>query len=770
MLWALLPTEAMHLLYEFSICSVYYLNTLQNYHQINIQHFVEEYNQRQYRKIQDDVDRVVNFLDYYASKHKGTLKEVKLGALDRVTYLDMSTVPYMFVLKLLNLEGGKDFAEIIFYNNKVKAVGKRISDDKVDLDDKLFLQEVLKDIRNQGFSYMIYKHAKPDEESINKKLTLFYLYKPFNWIITSSVFLDEVNATIEQKRLDLEKQIQKTIVISLLLTIAFALIITSIFYRISKQIYTKLEKNEQQLMNVNKSLEVRVRERTIDLQNKQEQLSVTLRSIADGVITTDAEGNVVLLNKVAEELTGWIQEEAKGQPSSKVFHIINEKTGQKCSSPIQRVLELGRIIGLANHTGLIAKDGTIRSIADSGAPIRDRNSTIVGVVLVFRDVTHERRTEEELLKVRKLESVGVLAGGIAHDFNNILSAVLGNIELASYRIAEEDVKTSKLLLDARKATKRATKLTNQLLTFSKGGEPVKEKIALNTTITESANFVLHGSKTNCTFNFFDDLWMVDADSGQIGQVIQNIVINAKHAMPEGGTIQIQCANVHDVTAEALLSVDKGDYIRIAIQDTGIGIPKEIHSKIFDPYFSTKQEGSGLGLAICHSIIHKHDGHITVQSIPGKGTTFIIFLPAVQSTDTAITKALKTRPVVKAARIMVMDDDEMIRNVAQAQLTILGHGAVLVVDGEQAINKYQELQDGGMPVDLVIMDLTIPGGMGGQEASRKLLQIAPEAKIIVASGYSNDPVIANYREHGFCAAIAKPFDLNELRKAIESVLS
>ena len=518
-----------------------------------------------------------------------------------------------------------------------------------------------------------------------------------------------------------------------------------------------------------KGLERKVAEQVRQIEKEKELLTVTLRSIGDGVITTDTKGNVVLLNRVAEELTGWTQEEAKGQPSTKIFHIINEKTAQKCSSPIKRVLELGRIVGLANHTGLIAKNGTIRSIVDSSAPIRDGNSNIVGVVLVFRDVTHERKTEEELLKVRKLESVGVLAGGIAHDFNNILSAILGNIELAKYRIAAEDIETGQLLSDAKKATKRATTLTNQLLTFSKGGDPVKETISLTSTITESANFVLRGSKIKCTFNFPDDLWTVEADNGQISQVIQNIVINAKHAMPEGGTIQVHCANVHDVAAEAFLSVHKGDFIRIVIQDSGIGIPKEALSKIFDPYFSTKQEGNGLGLAICHSIINKHDGHITVQSIPGKGTTFTVFLPAMHSTDTVIPKTLQTRPAVKAARIMVMDDDEMIRDLVRAQLTTLGHEAVLVVDGEQAINKYQELQNSGMSVDLVIMDLTIPGGMGGREASRKLLQIAPETKIIVASGYSTDPIMARYREHGFCGAVAKPFDLDGLRKVIESVL-
>jgi len=509
------------------------------------------------------------------------------------------------------------------------------------------------------------------------------------------------------------------------------------------------------------------KEAEVKLASEQERLAVTLRSIGDGVITTDIEGKIVFLNKVAEELSGWTNEAAQGRPSIEVFNIINEKSGQKCASPVQRVIELGRIIGLANHTALIAKDGTIRSIADSGAPIRDWDSRVIGVVLVFRDITHEKKMEEELLKIRKLESVGVLAGGIAHDFNNILSAILGNIELVGYRLDKGDEKAYSLLSDARKATKRATKLTKQLLIFSKGGDPAKEAITLPELIKESANFVLHGSQVACEYNFPDDLWMVDVDSGQIGQVVQNIILNAKHAMPEGGTILIHCVNVRDATAEALLSVDKGDYVRITIQDTGVGIPREIIDKIFDPYFTTKQEGSGLGLAICHSIINKHDGYLTVHSVPGKGSIFTLYLPAVHSSEFKLEARAAATSLVKSARIMVMDDEEMLRDVAQSLLAVLGHEAVLVNDGEQAINKYQELQDNGMPVDLVIMDLTIPGGMGGQEAARKLLKIDPHAKIIVASGYSNDSVMANYKEYGFCAAVAKPFDLAGLGKVIDS---
>ncbi len=501
------------------------------------------------------------------------------------------------------------------------------------------------------------------------------------------------------------------------------------------------------------------------LQAEKELLSVTLRSIGDAVITTDTKGKITSINQVAETLTGWTEQDARGEDSKKVFHIINEKTGEQCASPVQRVLELGRIIGLANHTALIAKDGSQKSIADSGAPIRDASSKIIGVVIVFRDITKEQMMEEEILKGRKLEAVGVLAGGIAHDFNNILAAILGNIELANRRLAGTDAKVEALLAGAFKATRRATKLTQQLLTFAKGGDPVRESTSLPDLIRDSADFILPGSKISCEYRFAEDLWPVEVDSGQISQVIQNIILNADQAMPEGGRVEIHCSNVDDPAKETLLSVHQGRYVRIAIRDTGIGIPAELTDKIFDPYFTTKQAGSGLGLAICHSIVSKHDGFLTVDSMPGKGTTFFIFLPA--ALQPVSEESTKPQPAlaIKAATILVMDDEEMLRNLAKSQLETLGHKPILVTDGEQALNKYQQLQDDGSPVDLVIMDLTVSGGMGGQLASQKLLQIDPEAKIIVASGYSNDPILANFKEFGFRAAIAKPYDLHELSGAI-----
>lgn len=356
---------------------------------------------------------------------------------------------------------------------------------------------------------------------------------------------------------------------------------------------------------------------------EKERLAVTLRSIGDGIITTDMGGKIVLINKIAEKLTGWIQEEAIGRPLREVFHIINEKTRLPCENPVEKVLETGGIVGLANHTALIARDGTERMLADSGAPIRDKEGKIIGVVLVFRDITEQKKMEEELLKASKLDSVGLLAGGIAHDFNNILTAILGNISLAKMDKNLDEI--FERITQAEKACLRVRDLTQQLLTFSKGGAPVKRVASIAELIRDSAIFALRGSNVRCDFSMPADLWPVEVDEGQISQVINNLVINAQQAMPAGGGIQVRCENIR-VERGLALPLEKGEYVKISIEDHGVGIPKEYLQKIFDPYFTTKQKGSGLGLTTSYSIIKNHDGIITVESEVGVGTTFGVYLP------------------------------------------------------------------------------------------------------------------------------------------------
>ena len=501
------------------------------------------------------------------------------------------------------------------------------------------------------------------------------------------------------------------------------------------------------------------------LAEETERLAVTLRSIGDGVITTDTHGRVVLTNKVAETLTGWGNQEAAGRPLAEVFNIINGETRQPCESPVGNILRAGQITSLMKHTVLISRTGQERQVADSGAPIRGKDGRIIGVVLVFRDITEQLRTEQELIKIKKLESIGLLAGGIAHDFNNLLAAILGNIDL-SRRDPHLTDKTQRFLDEASKASFRARDLTRQLLTFAKGGEPIKEAASLAGVVKDSADFILRGEQIACRYAFPDDLWTVDIDKGQISQVVQNIILNARHAMPNGGVIEVSCENVQSAGSLNVVLPKDRKYVKMAITDSGIGMPANVLDRIFDPYFSTKQHGSGLGLAITHSIVSKHGGHISVRSTAGVGTTFTVYLPAsVQQGAVQVRTEETTGPFGRKSRIMVVDDEEQVRNVTQAMLHEMGHEVVLAKDGEEALRLYGEARDGGDPVDLVLMDLTMPGGMGGKEAVRRILAMHPEAKVIVSSGYSNDPVMANFREHGFCGAIVKPFQVAELSRIL-----
>ncbi len=533
-----------------------------------------------------------------------------------------------------------------------------------------------------------------------------------------------------------------------------------------------IESRTLDLTNTNKALLNEIDERLKAQEAvaaEKEQLAVTLRSIGDGVITTDTASNIVLLNTIAEDLTGWTNEEAIGKSVSDIFLIFNGKTGEACHNPVEEVLKTGSIVGHEKHTVLRARDGSEKFIADSGAPIRDKDGEIVGVVLVFRDVTEKNRMEEELFKARKLESVGVLAGGIAHDFNNILVAILGNISLTRLAMLKEGM-DDHLLEEAEKASLRARDLTQQLLTFSKGGGPVRRLASIKEIITDNADFVLRGSNVRCEYSFAEDLWPLEIDIGQISQVIQNIVINANQAMPLGGVISIRCRNVsRDKTRKAPFPLQESDYVEIIIEDKGVGIPAGLLDKIFDPYFSTKSEGSGLGLAVTHSIVSKHGGYITVDSKSEEGTTFTIYLPAARERQIDRSDEAPTQLCAYPCRILVMDDEEPVRGVVEDMLREMGHQVLLAKDGNEAIAMYQVSLEKAESIDMIIMDLTVPGGMGGEEAVKEILQLNPDAKVVVSSGYFNNPVMENYRDYGFCAAIIKPFIFQDLVKIIGELL-
>jgi two-component system, cell cycle sensor histidine kinase and response regulator CckA len=383
------------------------------------------------------------------------------------------------------------------------------------------------------------------------------------------------------------------------------------------------------------------------------------------------------------------------------------------------------------------------------------------------DVTDYRDIEEERSKAAKLESIGLLAGGIAHDFNNILTAILGNLSLAKIFAVEDLNKAKKILAEAEKATLSAKDLTQQLLTFSKGGEPVTKTIRINGLIADTVRFALRGSNVKCDLQLGEVLWPVDADEGQIKQVINNIAINACQAMPKGGVISIKTANV-TVRSEDSLPLPAGEYNKITIRDQGIGIPEDYLSKVFDPYFTTKQKGNGLGLATCYSITKKHSGHIAVESEIGIGTAFHIYLPAV-SKEIETREEVKKEVSIVEGKVLVMDDEALLIDTVSKTLEYMGCDMEGAPDGAEAVKLYKRAMKSDKPFDAVILDLTVPGGMGGQETVEKLLKIDPEVKAIVSSGYSNDPVMANFKEYGFSGVVSKPYQIEELRNVLHEVM-
>jgi PAS domain S-box-containing protein len=500
---------------------------------------------------------------------------------------------------------------------------------------------------------------------------------------------------------------------------------------------------------------------------EKELLDVTLNSIADGVITTDTSGKIISINRAVESLTGWTRAAAEGKQLNEVFRTIRDDTQEPCANPIEKVLQTCTAIEMENHTLLVARDGTRRAIATSAAPIRDNAGKIAGAVLVFRDVTEKQKAELQMLTESKLQSVGLLAGGIAHDFNNMLTAIIGNLSLARMPDSSRE-EISQMLADAEKAALGAKDLTQQLLTFAKGGAPIKKPTLLHELIRETCQFALRGSNVQCDYLLASDAWPVEVDKGQIRQILNNLVINARQAMPQGGKMEVRLEN-SDLSASTMPPLPAGRYVKISIQDHGPGIALEHLPRIFEPYFTTKKAGTGLGLATVYSVIRKHDGQINVASKPGKGTTFELYLPASQKPALPVPAKPMPENISGRGRVLVVDDEAPIRKFLSIMLQKFGYETETANDGGEAIERYTIAKSGGTPFDAVIMDLTIPNGMGGCEAARRLRELDPKVKAIASSGYSFDPVMANFRDYGFCGVIPKPYRPEDLNRILKEVI-
>ncbi len=504
---------------------------------------------------------------------------------------------------------------------------------------------------------------------------------------------------------------------------------------------------------------------------EKERLAVTLRSVADGIITIDLAGCLISINAVAEKLTGWTEEEAAGTPLSLVFRTFDPETLESCDDSVTALIDRAQTPGAGHCKILVGRDLAEHPIEENAALLCDADGRTIGIVLAFRDITDALRIQEERTKAGRFASLGLLAGGMAHDFNNALMAIMGNVSIARATMAPGDP-TVNVLVEAEQACVRARQLTWQLLTFSKGGVPVKTTVAIARVLRESASLVLRGTNVSCKLDLDPDLWDVEADEGQLVQVFSNILINAQQAMPRGGTVVVTAKNVYepDSRTEHALRIAPGPHVRVSIADKGIGIAQEHLGRIFDPYFTTKQKGSGLGLATTYSIVKSHGGVVAVDSALGCGTAVRITLPA--AAGRAIVEPAAPMIVSQRGphRVLVMDDESSVRRLASVMLERLGYDAEVVESGSAAVERFTRAIDDGHPFDIVMLDLIVPGEMGGKEAMHRLAAIDPSVKGILVSGYALDTAMTECRADGFRAALSKPFSLQELRSTLEAVLA
>lgn len=505
-----------------------------------------------------------------------------------------------------------------------------------------------------------------------------------------------------------------------------------------------------------------VTERTqaeLDLRSSYETVVTILESIDAEVYVSDLQTyEILFMNKKMRESFG---DDLVGKTCWKEFRHESQPCPH-CTNP--KLVDTG-----GRPTGVQVWEGynpvSQRWYINHDRAVRWLDGRLVRLQ-VSTDITERKKMESELRKAEKLESIGVLAGGIAHDFNNLLMGIMGNISLARLQ-TKPGTQVFELLEQTEQASARATSLTKQLLTFAKGGEPILKATSMAGILEESAEFALRGSNVKSDLAVPEDLWPAEVDAGQISHVFHNLVLNANQAMPDGGTLRIRAKNV-EVGPDHALRLTPGRYVAISVQDEGAGIPPDHLSKVFDPYFTTKQSGTGLGLATAYSIVQKHSGDITVDSPPGGGTTFRVYLPASDKDLPRAGPAMEV-PVVGKGRILIMDDEEAVRDVALGMIQALGYDGVGAGDGGETIELYRQAEEGGQPFEAVVLDLTVRGGMGGKETVRHLLELDPGVRAIVSSGYSTDPVMSDFEQHGFKGVVAKPYRVSELSEALRRVI-
>jgi PAS domain S-box-containing protein len=596
------------------------------------------------------------------------------------------------------------------------------------------------------------------------------------------VGVSEVYFEITEHRKRIETLIRHSSVIVFLITSILLMAVLIMLYRLNKNMIAR-DKAEKELSSHRDQLEDLINERTTELRkaNIQLQADIKKRQMAEkalresekkyrGLIETASEaiividyesGKIIDVNRKGIELLGRSADEIIGMHHSQIhpsdetekYTWLFKKSATYLSPP-----------DIAYH--MLHKDGSRIPVEISTSIMELEGRKIIQGI--FRDLREKIQLEEEIQKAQRLESAGVLAGGMAHDFNNLLTSILGNVSLAKV-FADPEGKVYERLTETEKAVMRAKNLTQQLLTFAKGGVPVTRTVDLSNTIVESAEFALRGAILKCVYQIAENLWPVEADLGQISQVIHNLVINAYHSMPNGGSCRVEAKNILNRDT-ASIPLPEGRYVKISVQDFGSGILPEHLNKIFDPFFTTKRSGTGLGLSTAYSIIKKHGGVLTVDSEVGKGSIFHIFLPVSDKTGPPAVEDEAQAVILKGSgKVLLIDDEEFLLEMASELLQHLGYTVETAIDGKEALDLYKKGLESGQKHTVVIMDLTIPGGMGGKETIRELKKIDPDAKTIVSSGYATDPILSNFKEYGFDAMLPKPYEVEELAKILHKVI-
>ncbi len=703
---------------------------------------------------------------------------------------------YIFIIRLHDIQGGPHFGSMYVNPNRPDLIGKDLSDDVQDARGKRFRREFLLKLRQKGEGFVSYWYKKFDAAA-SPKISFFKLTPDRHFIVAAGVYLDDLERQIAALQAEAQRELFSDLRLYLLPVLLVLLFYLFWFRRLYRQLAGGMvlltdffagAAGRGEFIDSSRlcfaelgTLAEHANQMLRDRQQAEQQLrssEVLFRSLVEnsptGIFLLNDHFQCIYANEQFCRLMGYSEDELVGMDFRRG---LDETSLKLVVERYQRRLR-GEKVEPRYEILVIRKDNSrfpaeIIPAVIQGAEGETRLlAQIIDISEQKKQTAEKEKLLEELRQAKNLETLGTLAGGIAHDFNNLLTGVFGNISLARMHM-EAGGPAASQLNTAERALERARSLTRQLLTFAQGGSPVLETQDIRQIIAETASFNLAGSNVKLETHFPADTWNTRVDRGQISQVIANLVLNADQAMPGGGILAISAENVMVVEGEDEM-LTPGPYVKISFQDQGVGIPKDYQEKIFAPYFTTKQTGSGLGLATVYSIVRKHGGHIRVSSSPGRGSLFTIYLPAVES-ENAFESPDESMPVTSESkfsggwRVLVMDDEEVIREVAKEMLEVLGCKAEAVDDGRKALECYREFLAAGRPFDLVIMDLTIPGGMGGEEAVQEILRIDPHARVVVSSGYSEDSVVANFRDYGFVGRISKPYNLDELRTLLKLLL-